>query len=55
MLLYNNVIFCTESSTAVTLIREAQPSNRQVSCVVHGPDEGCIFPLKLGTQHCIAS
>lgn len=53
MLLYNNVIFCTEGSTAVTLISEAQTSNRQVSCVVHGPDEGCIpFEAKNSALHC---
>ena len=53
MLLYSNVIFCTEASTAVTLIREAQPSNRQVSCVVHGPHEGYIpFEARNSALHC---
>ena len=53
MLLYNNVMFCTEGSTAVTLNREAQQSNRQVSCVVHGPLEGCIpFEARNSALHC---
>ena len=53
MLSYNNVIFCTEGSTAVTLIREAQQSSRQVSCVVHGPHEGCIpFEARNSALHC---